>query len=115
MQIHLTIDEFNLLNEILEDENRMSRSEPYPQATPEAYLRDKLRIGRDLFGQRLSRNLELGFDELEDLADSLHLRTRTLTADISRAGDPESGSNLERKRGMLEHLLEKVTEACAML
>ncbi|HXY48280.1 MAG TPA: hypothetical protein VEI01_02435 [Terriglobales bacterium] len=113
MQVHLTIEEFELLRQILRDQTRVSQSEApsCPQAVSDAGVRDKLRIGCDLVGRGLSRNLQLGFDELEDLADCLHWRQRQLVAEISCSADPK----LERESVILEHILEKVTEACAMV
>ena len=113
MQVHLNIEEFDLLRQILRDQGRVSQSEApsSPQAVSTACLRDKVRIGRDLVGRELSRNLQLGFDELEDLADCLRWRQRQLVAEITCSADPK----LERESVILEHILEKVTEACAMV
>ena len=117
MQVHLTIEEFDLLRQILRDQDGVSQSEApsLPQAASDACLRDKLQIGCDLVGRGLSRNLQLGFDELEDLADCLRWRKRGLAAEISRSEDPAAASHLERDSVIVEHILEKVTEACAMV
>jgi len=59
--------------------------------------------------------LHLGFDELEQLASSLARRKKQLTKEIHCLAEPAAKDNLERQLFALEHLLEKVTEACAMV
>jgi len=117
MQLYLTAEELRLLTQILQDEDRMSRSETpaSQQVTSDTCLRDRLQVGRDFLRRTLSRNLQLGFDELEDLADFLKKHTKKLTTEICRSEDPKSKCDLEQKLVVLEHLLEKVTEACAMV
>lgn len=84
MQLRLTTEEFELLAQIQRDDNRMSCSHTPPlwHAASEACLRDKLPIGGDLSGRRISRNLRLALDELQDLADSLDWHKRKLMADL---------------------------------
>jgi hypothetical protein len=117
MQLHLTFEELALLTQILQDEDHRSHSEvpSSRQVTSDDGLRDTLLIGRDLSYRTLSRNLQLGFDELEDLAGSLRRHQKQMTTNICRSEGSKSKSDLERKSAVLEHLLEKVTEACAML
>ena len=86
MQIHLTIDEFKILRALAEE--------------------------GECAGLEISRNLELGFDEFEDLAAALRRRRDQLQAQIKAS--PESAF-LETERSLVEHLLDKVTEACAMI
>jgi hypothetical protein len=74
-----------------------------------------LPVGRDLLRGTLSRNLQLSYDELEDLADSLRRHDKELTVEICGSRDPQSRSELERRAVVLEHQLEKVVEACAMV
>jgi hypothetical protein len=114
MQLYLTVEELKLLTQILQGEDRRSHSETpaSQQVTSDACLRDRLRV---LLRRTVSRNLQLGFDELEDLADSLRWHKRKLTTEISRSEDPKSKCDLEPKLVVLEHFLEKVTEACAMV
>lgn len=116
MQLHLTIDEFELLKQLVEDENRLSRSEmPSLQFSVQPSLQNHLHLGRDVLEKALSRNLQLGFDELEDLADLLNLRKKQLMREISCLPEPTERSGLELQLSVLEHFLEKVTEACAMV
>jgi hypothetical protein len=117
MQLRLTTEEFELLAQIQREENRMSCSETPTRwhAASDVCLRDKLLIGGDLSGKRISGNLPLAFDELQDLADSLNWHERKLMADLARSEDATSNSKLENNLAVLEHLLEKVNEACAMV
>ena len=117
MQLHLTIDEFELVKRLTEDQGRLSRDAqaPIAQLSAQLHLQDELKIGRDLVGKGLSRNLELGFDGLEDLVDLLIWRKNQLTKEISQITDRIARSVLEQRLLILNHLLEKVTEACAMI
>ena len=72
-------------------------------------------IGGDLSGKRISGNLPLAFDELQDLADSLDWHKKKLMTDLACSEDAASKSNLEGNLAVLEHLLEKVNEACTMV
>jgi hypothetical protein len=78
-------------------------------------LRHEVEIGRDLVGKGLTRNLELAFDELEGLADSLKWRRRQLMNKIRCLTEPAAKKDLERQLFVLEHFLERVTAACAMV
>ena len=117
MQLHLTMEEFELLKRLAEDEGRLScdAMPSLPKISGESRLRHELEIGRDLVGKGLSRNLQLGFDELEDLANSLNWRRRQLKSEIRCLADPAANNDVERQFFVLEHFLEKVTEACAMV
>jgi len=117
MQLCLTPEELELLMRILLEDDRLSRSEVPSslQVTVGNCLRDKLSVGRGLLRGTLSRNLQLGYDELEDLADCLRRKKKELAAEIYGSQDPKSKSDLERSALVLEHLLEKITEACAMV
>lgn len=116
MQLFLSIDELEFLKHVIDGQNRLScdATPPLVRTPGQFCLRDQLEIGRDLSNKRLTRNLELGFDELEDLADSLQWCKKRLVNEISLVG-PAVSSDLERQRFILEHLLEEVTEACAMV
>jgi len=117
MQLHLTIDELELVKRLTEDRDRLScdAQAPIAQLSGQLHLQDELKIGRDLVGKGLSRNLELGFDGLEDLVDLLTRRKNQLTKEISQITDRSARSVLEHRLSILNHLFEKVTEACAMI
>lgn len=117
MQLHLTIDELELVKRPTEDRGRLScdAQAPIAQLSGQLHLQDKLKIGRDLVGKGLSRNLELGFDGLDDLVDLLTWRKNQLTKEISQITDRIARSVLEHRLSILNHFFEKVTEACAMI
>ena len=117
MQLHLTIEEFEILKSLVEDEKRLccDAVASLPQLSAQPSLEDKWDVGCDFADKGLSRNLQLGFDELEHLADSLAWRKRQLTEKICSLAEPAAKNNLERQLSVLERFLERVTEACAML
>jgi hypothetical protein len=117
MQLHLTIAEFEILKALVEDEKRLccDAVPSLPRVPVEPSLPDEWEVGRELAGRGLSRNLRLGFDELGDLAESLTRRKKQLMKEIECLAEPTAKGELERELFVLEHLLEKVTEACAMV
>ena len=117
MQIHLTLEELEALKRLDEEQRWLScdAQPPITQLSAPLYLQDEWKIGRDLVGQGLSRNLLLGFDGLENLARALSSRKDELLKQIGRTADASAKSVLERRLSILDHLLEKVTEACAMI
>lgn len=117
MQLHLTMDEFELMKRLADDEASLCCDAmlPLPRISGQLRVQDELGIGRDLVGKGLSRNLQLGFDELEDLADSLNWRRKQLMSQIGCLAESAAKNDLERQLFVLEHFLERVTEACAMV
>lgn len=117
MQLHLTIEELELLKRLADDETRLSCDAMtyFAQISAQPRLQEELEIGRDLVGKGLTRNLQLGFDELEDLVDLLTWRKHQLTKEISQITEPSARSVLEQQLSILNHLLERVTEACEMI
>lgn len=117
MQLHLTMDEFKLMKRLTEDEGRLScdAMPSLPQISGQLRVQDELEIDRDLMGKGLSRNLQLDFEELERLADSLKWRKRQIMREIRCSAESTARSRLEHQLFILEHFLEKVTEACAMV
>jgi hypothetical protein len=91
MQLRFTIDELNLLAEVLE----------YNDA-------------EDLVDRVLARNIQFTSDELDRMAEMLSARDRELRDAISKADDAATKRNWERTRALLQRVLDKITEACAM-
>ena len=117
MQLHLTIEELELLKRLADDKNRLSCDATTQIAQPSAQprLQEQLDIGRDLVGKGLTRNLALGFDELEDLVDLLTWCKNQLTKEIGEMAENTARSVLKQRLSILNHLLETVTEACEMI
>jgi hypothetical protein len=63
----------------------------------------------------LVKDLQLDSDELEQAADLLSEQKRDLRHEIARLQDSTLRLNLQRKLGLVERVLERVEEACAML
>ncbi len=117
MQLCLTGNELELMKRIFLEDDQFSRTDLTSslQIAADRLLCDKLLIGQDLLRSSLSRNLQLGYDELEDLADSLRRRNNEVSMEIRESQDPRAKGDLEYMVAVIEHLLEKVTEACAMV
>jgi len=94
MQFHLEKDELNLLANFLLEED------------PEKY--------GEIFDKVMAGNLRFDAAELEDTAELLTARKTRLNQEIARQTDPARVADLQKKLAVLEHTLERVTEACIM-
>ncbi len=90
MQLRLNIEELNLLAEVLE----------YNDA-------------EDLVDRVRARQIQFTSHELDTIAEMLSARDCELRNAISQAADAEKGS-LQHTRTLLQRVLDKITEACAM-
>ncbi|MGA2981764.1 MAG: hypothetical protein ABSD76_19385 [Terriglobales bacterium] len=94
MQFHLEPDELKLLaNVLLEQDPR-----PY----------------QELLNKVLAHDLRLDADELEQAADLLAGKKRSLHDEIDRQPDATLKTELQRQLALLERVLERVNEACVM-
>ncbi len=94
MQFHLETGELNLLaNVLLEQDPR-----PY----------------QDLLNKVMARDLRLDADELEQAANLLAGKKRSLQDEIVRQPDAKLKTELQRQLALLERVLERVNEACVM-
>jgi len=94
MQFHLETDELNLFaNVLLEQDPR-----PY----------------KELLNKVLARDLRLDGSELEQAADLLAGKKRSLKDEIARQPDAPLKLELQRQLALLERVLERVNEACVM-
>jgi hypothetical protein len=94
MQLQFTRDELKLLADILNNSEN--------------------RAAENLLDRVLTRDLRFGFDELEDLAGILRTYQNTLSAQISGTKERERKRQLQEHQRLLAHMVDKVTEACAM-
>ena len=69
----------------------------------------------DLLDKVLTRDLRLDVDELEQVADLLGDRQLYLRQEIARLPNSVLLLNLNQKLKLVEHILERVNEARAML
>ncbi len=94
MQFHLESDELNLLaNVLLEQDPR-----PY----------------QELLNKVLAHDLRLDGGELEQAANLLAAKKRSLKDEIGRQPNAALKIELERQLALLERVQERVNEACVM-
>jgi len=93
MQLQFSPDELNLLADIL-----LNQSDP-------AGILDRV----------MTRDLRLDADELDQLRDVLITHQQGARAELANTKDPQRQKVLQERRSLLESMVEKVSEACAML
>jgi hypothetical protein len=117
MQLRLTFDEIGVLYDILGETDRELRERL--SHTQDQELKRELTLQQApvqaLLDRVVARTLEFTADELETLGGVLAKRYRELLNAISDEQERQVKSRLERKRGLLRSLQDKVAEACAMV
>jgi hypothetical protein len=94
MQFHLETDELNLLANVLLEQD------------PRRY--------NELLNKVLARDLRFDSGELEQTADLLAGKKRSLKDEIARQPNDALKLELQRQLALLERVLERVNEACVM-
>ncbi|HYW40921.1 MAG TPA: hypothetical protein VE957_22655 [Terriglobales bacterium] len=94
MQFHLETDELNLLANVLLEQD------------PRQY--------NELLNKVLARDLRFDSGELEQTADLLAGKKRSLKDEIARQPNAALKLELQRQLALLERVLERVNEACVM-
>ena len=94
MQFHLETDELKLLADVLLEQD------------PRQY--------NELLNKVLARDLRFDAGELEQTADLLAGKKRSLKDEIGRQPDGALKTELHRQLALLERVLERVNEACVM-
>jgi hypothetical protein len=94
MQFHLETDELNLLVNVLAEQD------------PRRY--------NELLNKVLAHDLRFDSGELEQSADLLAGKKRSLKDEIARQPDATLKMDLQRQLALLERVLERVNEACVM-
>jgi putative sterol carrier protein len=94
MQFHLETDELNLLANVLAEQD------------PRRY--------NELLNKVLAHDLRFDSGELEQSADLLAGKKRSLKDEIARQPDATLKMDLQRQLALLERVLERVNEACVM-
>ncbi|HEY4930044.1 MAG TPA: hypothetical protein VII23_00605 [Terriglobales bacterium] len=117
MQLHLNADELNLFADMLLDRvGAMSAQRPSVASVQgNADMGQGARRYDALLDKVLVKDLQLDSDELEQAAGLLSEQKRDLRNEIARLQDSTLRLNLQRKLGLVERVLERVEEACAML
>jgi hypothetical protein len=100
MQLHLNTDELNLLaNLLMNPEGETSRSP----------------MDEHLLDMVLVRDLRFDSDELERMAALLVAYESCIKGALARETNAGHKTELQRKLTLVERVLEKVDEACAMI
>ncbi|MGA7473086.1 MAG: hypothetical protein WBW60_10165 [Candidatus Sulfotelmatobacter sp.] len=94
MQFHLETDELKLLANVLLEQD------------PRQY--------NELLNKVMARGLRFDSGELEQTAELLAGKKRSLKNEIARQSDGTPKAELQRQLTLLERVLEKVNEACVM-
>jgi hypothetical protein len=94
MQFHLETDELKLLANVLLEQD------------PRQY--------NELLNKVMARDLRFDSGELEQTAELLAGKKRSLKNEIARQSDGTPKAELQRQLTLLERVLEKVNEACVM-
>ena len=117
MQLHLNADELNLLADTLLERVGAMAAQRLSAASVQgnADMGQDARCYVDLLDKVLVRDLRLDSDELEQMADLLGAQKRDLKDEIGCLQDSALLLNLQQKLGLLERILQRVEEACAML
>jgi len=95
MQFHLeTTDELKLLANVLLEQDPVKYNE--------------------ILTKLMAHDLRLDAGELEETAELLTQKKRSLRDEIARQPNPELKMELQRQLELLERVLDRVTEACFM-
>jgi hypothetical protein len=109
MQLHLEMDELNLLaNLLLERVRGLSAPTIAPGKNQE------FRTCNALLDKVLERDLRFDTEELEQLAALTAEGKKALDAAICRQTNANAKLQLEQQRVLLERVMEKVEECCTM-
>ena len=102
MQVVFSIEEFRLLVHVLREYSE-SDSQPYTSLQKSA---------TDLLQKILARDFGFSIDELEDLELILQGKEKTVRESLKSENAPSP--EVRHEEEVLEHVLDRVTEACAM-
>ena len=95
MQLHFTVPQLQLLAEILSEQ--------------------KGAFAEDLLDRVLAYDLRFDFDELDQLSVLLSSGRREILTDLAGAKNAATAAALERKQQLLDQIIERVSEAFAMV
>jgi hypothetical protein len=114
MQLFFTIDELKLLVDIVEHRDRELREEmsTHPEQIPA--LSQKRDCCARLLDRIVVRDFGFGYDELQDMVEMLTACRASFRSELAKADEANTRVELEKRNHILEHMLDKVTEACAM-
>ena len=102
MQVVFSIEEFRLLVHVLREYSETD-SQPYTSLQKSA---------ADLLEKIMARDFGFSIDELEDLELILQGKEKTVRESLKSENAPSP--EVRHEEEVLEHVLDRVTEACAM-
>ncbi len=117
MQLYLEPDELNLLtNILLERVGTIAAAQTSSSGSGQSQrgLGQSPRFFDDVLDKVLARDLRLDSDELEGVTDLLREQKRKLTESIAQPENAAHKIEMQRKLGLLERVLERVSECCVM-
>jgi hypothetical protein len=103
MQCHLETSELNLLVDVLLEQIGIASASPYERGVCNALL-DKI----------LARDLRFDSEEFDEAARLLKEKRSLLREQLASAPNAPIKAKLMRQLAVLEAVLEKIVEACAM-
>jgi len=95
MQLHFTVPQLQVLAEILSEQ--------------------KGPVAEDLLDRVLAKDLRFDFDELEQLTALVNAGRAEILTELGHATNPAASSGLERKKQLVDEMLERLSEASAMV
>ncbi len=103
MQVVFSIEEFRLLVHILREHSEQDTHPDTSLRNPASALLEKV----------LARDFCFSIDELEDLEEILQQREKRMKREMADGTRPHTAEELHEEN-IMEHVLDRVTEACAM-
>ena len=95
MQLHFSVEQLQLLADILSEQ--------------------KTKPAEDLLDRVLARDLRCDFDDLEQLGGLLNTRRKEVMSRLAETKNPELSATLQQTKLLLDGMLERVSEASAMV
>ena len=115
MQLHLETDELNLVADILMQRiGKASAQAAQCSGRPDESIRLGPQFYDRLLDKILARDMRLDTDELDQIGELLDTQRCQLTEQIARGENAASQAELQRKVRRLDHILERISEACVM-
>ncbi len=114
MQLFFTADELKLLVEVIEHRDRELRDEAASHPEQETGLPERRDSCMRLLDRIAMRDLGFAVDELEDMVEMLTGCRASIRRELAEATLPHQLKELEARSRLLDHILDKLTEASAM-
>jgi len=95
MQLHFTVPQLQVLAEILSEQ--------------------KGPVAEDLLDRVLAKDVRFDFDELEQLSALVNAGRAEILAELGHASTPATSAGLGRKKQLVDEMLERLSEASAMV